>query len=82
MANTTFVSIGCYNSAQGMLTDVFTETLTASQCTSAASSYSMMCEGPDGISYYWVTHFFSMTAELCLQVCTTSGFRYAGLKMY
>ncbi len=51
IATPSFVSIGCYNSVQGMLTDVFNETLTASQCASANVSCSVTCGGPDSISY-------------------------------
>ncbi len=76
------MSIGCYNSVLGMKTDVFTETLTSAQCANAESSFSVTCAGPDGISYYWVTKNPGMTVDICLQVCTSSGFRYAGLKLY
>jgi hypothetical protein len=74
--------MGCYNSFHSYWTDVFTETLTLAQCANAASSYSVICKGPIGSSYNWVEKNPGMTVEICLQVCTSSGFRYAGIKMY
>ena len=82
VANTTFVSIGCYRANLGQVTDVFNETLTAIQCANANTGCSTTCLGPADNSYYWVRHTTAMTVELCLRVCNSSGFRYAGIKVY
>ncbi len=77
-----YESVGCFASSSGCgWNDIFSEQgITPAQCTSTVASMpgGMTCWSGACISQmvYSVT---SMTVEACLQICTTNGFKYAGL---
>ena len=77
------MNIGCFYSASTCYSDVFIETLTPIQCLNASLSYSFNashCESDTcGFSYVSSSATNGMTIEVCLQICTTNGFTYAGL---
>ena len=75
------MSVGCYRTKNAYYDDVFVETLTTSQCNSAAASYSFdasYCASNNG-GYPGVGSSSSMTVDKCLQICTSYAFKYAGL---
>jgi len=76
------VSVGCYasNSFTSYI-DIFSETLSAAHCDSACIDFPVSCTSYviNSFVYYGVYSNTSMTVEMCLQICTTIGFKYAGL---
>ena len=73
-----YFNIGCFYDG-GTFCGVFVESLTSEQCSSATSTYSVSCSsGCSSINIYYV---YSTTVDLCLQICTNYGYRYAGLSM-
>ena len=75
-----FKSIGCFYDG-GTYCDVFVESLSSGQCSSASSSYPVSCGGQCLPSKYYVYAGSVMTVDLCLQICTNYGYSYAGLAM-
>ena len=75
------MTVGCYITKNSHWDDVFYEKLTTAQCYAAASSYSLdsaYCASNNG-GYPGVGSRSSMTVEICLQICTSYAFKYAGL---
>jgi hypothetical protein len=62
-------------------TDVFIDSLQVYQCENMASNYSMECHlDAFGCSYFnMIFSETSMTIGICLDICSTNGFVYAGL---
>ncbi len=60
---------------------IFGETLSAQQCNKAVQVYSVTCT-QDNFGHFQVRSNTNMTIEVCLQICITNGFFYAGLNKY
>ena len=73
------MSIGCYKCQDTCGYDVFVETITPTQCTNAELTYPVLCDSLCSTGYNAVSSNTSMTIEICLQMCITFGFKYAGL---
>ena len=80
------MNVGCYASTSGCYySDVFVESLTSSQASTAAASFSPTmtacvggCASCSRYAFYSTT---TMTVEKCLQACiTTYGFKYGGVQ--
>jgi len=75
-----YVSVGCYATQNSCGNDVFVEYgISDAQCTNAQSTLPGVSCDPNLCSYYGVDSVSIMTIELCLQVCNSNGFTYAGL---
>ncbi len=77
-----FQNIGCYYSSSSCsANDVFTETgLSSTKCSSAIAYLTdMKCWIGRTCGYSYVSSASSMTVDKCLQMCTSNGFKYAGL---
>jgi hypothetical protein len=75
-----YFSIGCYAAENSCGIDVFVETLTSTQCSNSANGLSMTCYKCG--SYYLIGSSSGMTIEICLVMCNTNGFVFAGLLLY
>ncbi len=75
--NQDYLNIGCYAAEYSCGIDVFVETLTSAQCSNSAKSQSMAYSNCG--SYYYIGPSSAMTIEICLIVCNTNGFAFAGL---
>ena len=77
--------IGCYYSSSNTCAnnDVFSEIgLTSTQCSNSIVGLSdMACFIGRSCEYSYIKSKSSMTVEKCLQICTTNGYRFAGLTM-
>ena len=76
-----YASVGCYSYSSGVY-DVFLESLTSAQCSAAATSNGLSCDVSSSPSYPNLLDDFSshkMTVEICLSICTSNSFTYAGL---
>ncbi len=65
------------------MNDVFNETLTTFQCNLAVTLYSLdktYCSSTDYGGYSGVSSTTNMTIELCLIICSSYSFKYAGLE--
>jgi len=72
------MSVGCFSGGgNACWTDAFVETLTSQQCSSWASAFSMSASIFCG--YGLISSSTSMTIEICLHICNSNGFVYAGL---
>jgi hypothetical protein len=74
-----YLSVGCYAANNSCVSDVFVETLAPAQCSNALSSYPLFINA-SSCSYHGIGSTSGMTIEKCLQICTTNGFKYAGLR--
>jgi len=77
-----FQNIGCYYSTSGCANnDVFTDMgLSSTQCSTAISGLTdMTCFIGRTCGYSYIKSVSSMTVGKCLQICTTNGYKYAGL---
>ena len=75
--NLAYVYSGCFFAAGCGNADAFVETLSSTQCSDAAASFSMSCFSYCG--YNMVYSQTSMTVEICVQICNINGFTYSGL---
>jgi len=76
--NKAFVYVGCFEAAGCGGWDAFIETgLSSIECSNIATCISMACNS--GCGYNVIQSYTSMTVDLCVQICNTHGFTYAGL---
>ena len=84
------MSVGCYGSSSNChYTDIFVESLTASQASAAAAAFPQPTYSCTGIcatcsrnSLYTSLSATIMTVENCLKSCiTTYSFKYGGIQM-
>ena len=79
------MSVGCYATENSCGTDIFNEILSYADCQKAASTYSLgslnCTQSVDSCGFTQVLSSV-MTIELCLQVCNSNGFKFAGLCRY
>ncbi len=60
---------------------VFGESLSEKQCKQIELDFSVKCV-LDDFGHFQVSSNTNMTIKVCLQICTTNGFFYAGLNKY